>query len=192
VVAVRRDQRQRFGCPILLDASTSHESLRLSGEGRTGRRHFEMYGRGCTFGKSSGRSILKTHTLAAILLLPLLAARENTPLRLHTIRLSGEASDDRYWFTPARLTVSPGDTLEFSVASGGPHALGVDPTGMTDRAKESWNQALPRRTGALRSPLLRTGQPYRVVVPRGMEPGKYTFFCLAHRAYDMRLEVEVK
>jgi plastocyanin len=151
-----------------------------------------MYGRAGTFGKSSGRSILKTCILAAILFLPLLTAGDNTVLRLHTIRLSGEASNDRYRFTPERLSVSPGDTLEFSVVSGGPHALGVDPTGMTDRAKESWNQALPRRTGALRSPLLRAAQPYRVVVPRGMERGKYTFFCLAHRAYDMRLEVEVK
>jgi plastocyanin len=40
--------------------------------------------------------------------------------------------------------------------------------------------------------MIRSGQPYLVVIPRGMAPGKYTFFCLVHRAYDMKLEVEVK
>jgi hypothetical protein len=63
---------------------------------------------------------------------------------------------------------------------------------MAPVVRDAWNQALPRRTGLLRSPLIRDGQPYMVVIPRAVAPGKYTIFCLVHRAYDMRLEIEVK
>jgi plastocyanin len=110
----------------------------------------------------------------------------------HTIRMTGNAEKAEYRFVPSRLTVRPGDSLAFSTESGGPHALGLDPAGLSPDQQERWNQALPRRTGMLRSPLLRSGPPYIVVVPRSLDPGKYVVFCLAHRAYDMRLELEVK
>ena len=116
----------------------------------------------------------------------------STQVRQHAIRLTGDASRGRYQFSPNRVTVKPGDILVFTVESGGPHALGLDPKGLPEPVRDAWNQAMPRRTGSLRSPLLRSGQPYRVVVPRAMAGGTYTFFCLAHRAYDMRLEVEVR
>ena len=40
--------------------------------------------------------------------------------------------------------------------------------------------------------MIRADHPYFVVIPPGVRPGKYTIFCLPHRAYDMKLELEVK
>lgn len=79
----------------------------------------------------------------------------------------------------------------FVVESGGPHALGFDPAGFPASSREAWNRALPGRVADFRGPLLREGKRYLVIVPARMRPGRYTFFCLAHRAYDMRIVVTV-
>lgn len=135
---------------------------------------------------------MKIFPVVALLLIPGLLLDGSGVARLHTVRLSGDAASGQYRFAPARLTAARGDTVEFRVESGGPHALGVDPAGLSGPARDAWNRALPRRTGSLRGPLIRADQPYTVIIPRGIEPGKYTVFCLAHRAYDMKLEVEVR
>jgi plastocyanin len=135
---------------------------------------------------------LRLFPFAALFLLPGLLLDRTGAVRSHTVRLTGDATKGQYRFTPARLAANRGDTIVFRVESGGPHALGLDPAGVSAAMRDAWNQALPRRTGALRSPMIRSGQPYLVVIPRGMAPGTYTFFCLVHRAYDMRMEVEVK
>jgi plastocyanin len=127
-----------------------------------------------------------------LLLLPGLLLDGTPAARLHAVRLSGNPDNGQYRFTPSRLTANRGDTLVFRVQSGGPHALGIDPGGLSPVVRDAWNQALPRRKGFLRGPMLRDNQPYMVVIPRAVTPGKYTIFCLPHRAYDMRLEVEVK
>jgi plastocyanin len=129
--------------------------------------------------------------IAAWLLLPGLFLAGGPAPRPHTVRLTGDAEKGEYRFSPPRLTVGRGDTVVFQVVSGGPHALGIDAEGSA-AVRNAWNQALPRRRGYLRGPLIREDQPYTVVIPRAVTPGRYTIFCLAHRAYDMRLEVEVK
>jgi plastocyanin len=192
MVAIGRDQRQCLGCPILLDTATSHWS-RPSGEGPAdGSSRLCNLWAPHQLRQILGGRILNACLLAISLCLPGLLLDGSPIARPHTIRLTGEASQGEYRFSPSRITAKPGDTLVFVVASGGPHALAMDPAGLSETVRDAWNQAMPRRTGALRSPLLRPGQPYAVVVPRVMRPGKYVFFCLAHRAYDMRLQVEVK
>lgn len=134
---------------------------------------------------------MKFFPFAALLLLPGLLLEGSPAPRLHTIRLTGDAARGEYRFSPARLSASRGDTVVFQVVSGGPHALGIDPSG-NSAVRDAWNQALPRRRGYLRGPLIRENQSYTVVIPRAVTPGTYLIFCLPHRAYDMRLEVEVK
>jgi plastocyanin len=112
--------------------------------------------------------------------------------RSHTVRLTGDHDKAEYRFSPNRVTVNRGDTVVFQVESGGPHALGLDPAGLSGGVRDAWNQALPRRRGLLRGPMIRADHPYFVVIPHAITPGKYTIFCLPHRAYDMRLEVEVR
>jgi plastocyanin len=139
-----------------------------------------------------GRRIFSRYVFALALLLPGLFFDNSSAARHHTIQLTGDASNGRYRFSPQRLTAERGDSLVFVVESGGPHTLGLDPAGLPQAVRDAWNRAMPRRTGPFRSPLLRSGQPYTVVVSREIPPGQYSFFCLAHRAYDMRIQVEIK
>ena len=136
---------------------------------------------------------LRTFILAAALVVPgLFLEGGKAPSRAHTITLSGDPGTGQYRFSPGRISVRPGDTLEFVVESGGPHALGIDPVGLSAPQQEAWNRAMPRRVGELRGPLLRGDRRYAIVVPAGAEPGKVGIFCLSHRAYDMKLEVQVE
>ena len=135
---------------------------------------------------------MKIFPLAALLLIPGLLLDGSPAAGLHTVRLTGDDERGEYRFSPSRLTANRGDTVVFRVESGGPHALGLDPAGLSPAVRDAWNQALPRRRGLLRGPLIRDNQPYLVVIPRTVTPGKYTVFCLPHRAYDMRLEVEIR
>jgi plastocyanin len=193
VVAVSRDQCQCFGSSILLDTSTAHDDQPFRGARQIPWPLPVLKSiRRPLLRQILGGDFLRIFPLAAILLVPGLLLDAGPIVRQHTIGLTGEAASGLYRFTPERLTANPGDTLSFQVRSGGPHALGVDPTGLPETVRDAWNMALPRRTGSLRGPLLRAGQTYSVVVPRTMAAGKYVFFCLAHRAYDMKLEVDVK
>ena len=127
-----------------------------------------------------------------MLLVPGLLLDGSSAPRLHRIALMGDSTAGKYRFSPTEVTASPGDTLLFVVESGGPHALGFDPTGLPAPLRDAWTRALVGRVADFRGPLLRGTRRYPVVVPAGMRPGRYSFFCLAHRAYDMRMVVEVK
>jgi plastocyanin len=51
---------------------------------------------------------------------------------------------------------------------------------------------MPGRSAELSSPLLTAaGDEYRMVVPR-VPAGSYSFYCLPHRAYDMRGTLKVE
>jgi plastocyanin len=112
------------------------------------------------------------------------------PAASHRVLLQG--ADAKYEMEPDDLEASPGDSVIFQVNGGAPHALGIDPTGMSAAAHEAWNRALPRRVGDLRGPLIRQNDRYVIVVPRGIAKGKYRVFCSPHRAYDEDLDLEIK
>ncbi len=128
----------------------------------------------------------------AILIASLLVARTAAPLaaqHVHQIRMVEDGGE--YRFQPATVTAGAGDVLLFSVASGAPHSVVFEGGGMPAAAHRALNSALPRRAGDLSSPLLTAnGTEYRVVVP-ALPSGTYRFFCLPHKAYDMRGELKV-
>ena len=106
--------------------------------------------------------------------------------RVHEIRLEANAEKDVFRFVPAQVTARPGDVLLFRTVSGTPHSIVFEAAGLSGPAHEALNGAMSRRAGDLSSPLLApNGAEYRVVVPV-LSPGRYQFFCLPHRAYDMR------
>jgi plastocyanin len=110
----------------------------------------------------------------------------------HVVRLIADAAKDDYRFEPATLTVQPNDVIVFRVASGAPHSIVFEGQGLSPGVRGAINSALPGRSGDLSSPLLTAvGKDYRMVVPQ-MPTGKYPFYCLPHRAYDMRGEMVVK
>lgn len=118
-------------------------------------------------------------------------ATEAEAQKVHEIRLEANPEKDIYRFSPARVTARPGDVLLFRAVSGTPHSIVFESGGLSGPAHEALNGALSRRAADLSSPLLTPdGAEYRIVVP-ALPPGRYPFFCLPHRAYDMRGELQV-
>jgi plastocyanin len=111
--------------------------------------------------------------------------------RVHEIRMDANPDKEVYRFSPAQVTARPGDVLLFKVASGSPHSVVFEATGLSETGRAALNGAMSRRSADLSSPLLTAeGAEYRIVVP-AIAPGTYSFFCLPHRAYDMRGQLRV-
>jgi len=129
-------------------------------------------------------------TLASLVCL-VAVSRVAQAQRVHEIRLDANPAKEVYRFTPARISARAGDVLLFKVASGAPHSIVFEGAGLSEQAHEALNGAMSRRAGDLSSPLLTgEGVEYRVVVPL-LAPGTYSFFCLPHRAYDMRGQLTI-
>jgi plastocyanin len=111
--------------------------------------------------------------------------------RVHEVRLEANSERETYRFNPDRVTARPGDVLVFKAVSGVPHSIVFESAGLSDQAHEALNGAMSRRAGDLSSPLLTLqGAEYRIVIPQ-LTPGTYQFFCLPHRAYDMRGQLRI-
>ena len=111
---------------------------------------------------------------------------------VHQIRLEVDAEKGEYTFAPASVSARPGDVLLFKLVNGAPHSIVFEGKDLTPRAREGLNAAMPRRSADLSSPLLtENGAEYQMTVP-ALPAGTYPFFCLPHRAYDMRGELRVK
>jgi plastocyanin len=111
--------------------------------------------------------------------------------KTHEIRLEANPDKEVYRFTPPLVTARPGDVLLFRAGRGVPHSIVFEATGMTDQAHEALNGAMGRRAGDLSSPMLTLeGAEYRLVIPQ-LPPGIYQFYCLPHRAYDMRGQLRI-
>ena len=110
----------------------------------------------------------------------------------HEIRMEADDKRGEYRFVPARISAKPGDVLVFRTVSGAPHSVVFEAGGLSETAHQALNGAMGRRSADLSSPLLtRNGAEYRITVPV-LAKGTYAFFCLPHRAYDMRGELTVK
>jgi plastocyanin len=111
--------------------------------------------------------------------------------RVHEIRMDANPEKEVYRFSPAQVTARPGDVLSFKVSSGSPHSIVFEAAGLSETARAALNGAMSRRSADLSSPLLTVeGTEYRIVVP-AIAPGLYSFFCLPHRAYDMRGQLRI-
>jgi plastocyanin len=110
----------------------------------------------------------------------------------HVVRLIANPKNDVYRFEPATVTAASGDIVVFQVVSGAPHSVVFEGEGMSPGVRGAFNTALTERSGDLSSPLLTAaGSEYRLVVPQ-VPSGTYRFYCLPHRAYDMRGTLTVK
>ncbi len=92
---------------------------------------------------------------------------------------------ERFVFEPARVTVKPGDVLEFRVESGGPYVIGFEPADFGPRERALMDAAIPDRTASLRSAVLpRPGSRVQLVLP-ALPSGSYRFSAVTHIAYRM-------
>lgn len=109
---------------------------------------------------------------------------------IHLVRMI--AAKGEYRFEPAVTVVQANDVVIFRVVSGAPHSVVFEADRLSPGVRGAINTALPGRSGDLSSPLLtEAGTDYRVKIPQ-IPPGKYVFFCLPHRAYDMQGSLVVK
>jgi plastocyanin len=123
--------------------------------------------------------------------LSLLTATPGMAQRVHEIRMEANPGKDVYRFAPAQVTARPGDVLLFKVTNGSPHSIVFEGANLSETARAALNGAMSRRSADLSSPLLTAdGTEYRIVVP-AIATGRYGFFCLPHRAYDMRGELRI-
>lgn len=136
----------------------------------------------------SAHALLRTLATASIL------AAGSGPSALaqqsHVVRLTGQGKT--YRFEPAEVTARPGDAVVFQVVSGSPHSVVFESGSLSAEARAALDGAMPARSAELSSPLLTAaGAQYRIVIPR-IPPGTYDFYCLPHRAYDMRGRLTIK
>jgi plastocyanin len=119
-------------------------------------------------------------------------ATPGTAQATHVVRMIANPKNEVYRFEPATVEAAPNDVLVFQVVSGAPHSVVFEGEGMSAGVKGAFNTALTGRSGDLSSPLLTaTGMEYRLIVPQ-VPSGTYRFYCLPHRAYDMRGALRVK
>jgi plastocyanin len=110
----------------------------------------------------------------------------------HVVRLVANPSTEVYRFEPTEVVARPGDALVFQVVSGAPHSVVFEGQGLSPGVRGAFNNAMPSRSGDLSSPLLTaSGNEYRMTVPQ-VPAGAYPFYCLPHRAYDMRGSLTIK
>jgi plastocyanin len=119
-----------------------------------------------------------------------LAASGAGAQEVHEIRMEARGKNE-FRFTPSSVQARRGDVLLFRSESGGPHSVVFEAAGLPPDERDKLNAAMPRRAGDLSSPLLTDGTEYRVVIP-ALTAGTYRFYCLPHRAYDMKGVVTVK
>lgn len=104
----------------------------------------------------------------------------------HEIRLEADPAADNFRFQPAEVIARPGDVLVFRAVKGGPHSVTFEDRGLPAGARAILSGALPDRTSDLGSPMIPEKGTYRVVIPANLPKGRYAYYCLPHRAYDMR------
>ncbi len=121
-----------------------------------------------------------------LLLLPLLlAAGELSAQKTQVVVLTRSSDGTVYRFSPGRLTVKPGDVVEFRAESGAPYSVAFEPADLDARGRSLIAAALSRPRGELRSPVLSdSGSRFRMTVP-ALSPGSYRFFELTHMSYRM-------
>lgn len=101
------------------------------------------------------------------------------------VRMTAEG--DRYAFSPAEVTVRPGDVVRFVLTGPQPESVAFDTANSSPEAA-----AWLRSRGLVRGPLLtRPGQVYEASF-RDAPPGRYTFFSVPHASFGMRGAVVVE
>lgn len=105
--------------------------------------------------------------------------------RVKVVRLTRSSDGNVYRFSPSRLTVKPGEVVEFRAQAGAPYTIAFEPADLDARSRSLIAAALSRPRGELRSPVLPdSGSTFRMTIP-ALSPGSYRFFELTHMSYRM-------
>lgn len=109
-----------------------------------------------------------------------------------TTRVQMKQQGQRYLFEPANFTVKQGDVAEFVNVSGFPHNVEFEAGKVPAGAADVLNRNMTNRLGPLQGPMMTTAnQTYRVSFA-GAPAGTYDYFCLPHKALNMKGVVTVQ
>lgn len=120
------------------------------------------------------------------------AAAAQTQAAGTVIRVRMMQQGSRYMYEPANFTVRVGDIVEFVNVSGFPHNVQFEPGKIPAGAAEVLNRNMPNRLGPLQSPMFtQANQTYRISFA-GAPVGTYEYFCLPHKAMNMKGVITVQ
>lgn len=119
------------------------------------------------------------------------AQRPATPAAGRVVRVRMMQQGSRYMFEPANFTVRQGDVVEFVNVSGGPHNVQFEAGKIPAGAADVLNRAMANRLGPLQSPMFVTANQTYQVSFAGAPAGSYEYFCLPHRAMNMKGTITV-
>lgn len=108
----------------------------------------------------------------------------------HNVNMVLEGSE--YIYSPATLTVKPGDVVVFHNVSGGPHNVEFYPDSIPAGAADALNAGMDNRMGPLQGPLLIEPNATYEVSFAGAPTGEYKYFCLPHVAMGMKGSITVE
>lgn len=108
------------------------------------------------------------------------------PAAGNVIRVRMMQQGSRYVYEPANFSVRQGDVVEFVNVNGFPHNVQFEPGKIPTGAADVLNRNMPNRLGPLQSPMFtQPNQTYRISFA-GAPLGTYEYFCLPHRAMNMK------
>lgn len=119
------------------------------------------------------------------------AAPAAPPATGTVVRVRMQMQGSRYMFEPANFTIHPGDVVEFVNINGFPHNVSFEAAKIPTGAADVLNRAMANRSGNLQGPMMVTAnQTYRVSFA-GAPTGTYDYFCLPHKAMNMKGTITV-
>lgn len=100
-----------------------------------------------------------------------------SPAAAETYTVKMGANTGRLAYVPEKLTVSPGDDVEFVMNKLAPHNVVFEPNRSADPslAKKMSQSKL----------YFKTGDSFTVHIPEDATPGDYSFYCQPHRGAGM-------
>jgi len=108
------------------------------------------------------------------------------------IRVRMTQTGARYSFEPATISVHVGDIVEFVNVSGGPHNIEFEKAKIPAGAEGVLNANMTGRLGNLQGPMMmQPNAVYRVSFANA-PAGAYEFFCLPHKAMNMKGTITVR
>lgn len=108
---------------------------------------------------------------------------------VHEVRM--ELVKGAFRFTPATLTIKPGDVVRWINWSGGPHNVAFKKDKIPSGAQEVLNAAMKGRVLNLGGPYIKDSLATYDVSFAGAPAGTYTYTCLPHELLGMTATLTV-
>ena len=102
-----------------------------------------------------------------------------SPAQADTYQVKMGSDTGQLIYVPEKLTIQPGDTVEFVMNRVAPHNVVFDPSGVPSEAKSLANSLSASKL------LFASGQSYTVTFPEDAPKGEYNFYCQPHRGAGM-------